>query len=129
MDLCFKKQKNFGCRYIATGHYAKIEYSKKYEKFVIKESKAEKKDQTYVLWNINKDVVEHLLFPLSDIKNKEEIRKIARENNLHIADKPDSEDICFIPDGDYKEFLKANSDIKEKNGNIVLQNGKILRKT
>ena len=74
-------------------------------------------------------MVEHLLFPLSDIKNKEEIRKIARENNLHIADKPDSEDICFIPDGDYKEFLKANSDIKEKNGNIVLENGKILRKT
>ena len=121
-----KKAKEMGCTYIATGHYAKCEYSSKYDRWVLKKSKAGKKDQSYVLWNIPQDLLLHMLFPLSDFTNKEEIRQIARKNNLKVANKPDSEDICFIPDGNYKKFLELNSNIKPKPGNIVNSKGEIL---
>ena len=124
--LMYEKAKEMGCNYIATGHYAKTEYSEKYKKTVLKKSNAGKKDQSYVLWNIPKELLEHVIFPLSDFENKEEIRKIARENNLKVANKPDSEDICFIPDGNYKKFLELNSNLKPKKGNIVNSKGEIL---
>lgn len=122
----YEKAKELGCNYIATGHYAKTEYSKEYKRWVLKKSNAGKKDQSYVLWNIPKELIEHILFPLSDFETKEEIRQIAREANLKVANKPDSEDICFIPDGNYKKFLENNSNIKPKQGNIVNKDGKIL---
>ena len=126
--LMYEKAKELGCEYIATGHYAKTEYSEKYGRWVLKKSKAGKKDQSYVLWNIPKDLVVHVVFPLADFESKDEIRKIARENNLKTANKPDSEDICFIPDGNYKRFLEENSDLKPKKGNIVHVNGTVLGK-
>ena len=126
--IMYEKAKEMGCEYIATGHYAKTEYSEKYGRWVLKKSNAGKKDQSYVLWNIPKDLIEHVVFPLSDFESKDEIRKIASENNLKVANKPDSEDICFIPDGNYKKFLENNSDIKPKEGNIVNSKGDILGK-
>ena len=122
----YEKAKELGCNYIATGHYAKTEYSEKYGRWVLKKSKAGKKDQSYVLWNIPKELIEHVIFPLSDFELKDEIRTIAKEKNLKIANKPDSEDICFIPDGNYKKFLEINSTISPKKGNIVDNNGNIL---
>lgn len=122
------KAKELGCNYIATGHYAKTEYNEQFKRWVIKKSKAGKKDQSYVLWNIPKELIEHIIFPLGDFENKEQIRKIALEKKLRVANKPDSEDICFIPDGNYKKFLEINSDIKPKEGNIVNINGEILGK-
>ena len=126
--LMYEKAKELGCEYIATGHYAKTEYSEKYDRWVLKKSKAGKKDQSYVLWNIPKNLVEHVVFPLADFESKDEIRKIAKENNLKTANKPDSEDICFIPDGNYKRFLEENSNLKPKKGNIVHVNGTVLGK-
>ena len=120
--------KGFGADYISTGHYAKTEYSEKYGRIVLKKSSSIKKDQSYVLYSINKDVVKHILFPLESYESKDEIRKIARDNNLKVASKPDSEDICFIPNGNYKEFLEKNSDISTKPGNIVDKDGNILGK-
>ena len=124
----YEKAKELGCYYIATGHYARNEYNKEYDRWVLKKSNAGNKDQTYVLWNIQKDVIEHIIFPLSDFENKEQIREIARKANLEVANKPDSEDICFIPDGNYKAFLENNSSIKAKVGNIVNSNGEVLGK-
>ena len=124
----WEKAKELGCNYIATGHYAKTEYSKEYKRWVLKKSKAGKKDQSYVLWNIPKELIEHVLFPLADFKDKEEIREIARKNNLKVANKPDSEDICFVPDGNYKKFLENHSDLKPRVGNIVNSKGEILGK-
>ena len=124
----YEKAKELGCYYIATGHYARNEYNKEYDRWVLKKSNAGNKDQTYVLWNIQKDVIEHIIFPLSDFKNKEQIREIAREADLEVANKPDSEDICFIPDGNYKAFLENNSSIKAKVGNIVNSSGEVLGK-
>ena len=126
--LMYEKAKELGCEYIATGHYAKTEYSEEYGRWVLKKSKAGKKDQSYVLWNIPKELIEHVVFPLADFESKDEIRKIAREHNLKTANKPDSEDICFVPDGNYKRFLEENSEIKPKKGNIVHVNGTVLGK-
>lgn len=124
----YEKAKELGCYYVATGHYAKTEYSEKYGMWILKKSNSLKKDQSYVLWNIPKELIEHIIFPLADYEDKEEIRQIARDNNLKVANKPDSEDICFIPDGNYKKFLETNSDIKPKEGNIVNSKGEILGK-
>ena len=126
--IMWEKAKELGCNYIATGHYAKTEYSEKYGRWVLKKSQAGKKDQSYVLWNIPKELIEHVVFPLADFTDKEQIREIARENDLKVANKPDSEDICFVPDGNYKKFLETNSDIKPKKGNIVNSKGEILGK-
>ena len=124
----WEKAKELGCNYIATGHYAKTEYSQKYGKWVLKKSEAGKKDQSYVLWNIPKELIEHVIFPLANFESKDEIRQIARENNLKVANKPDSEDICFVPGGNYKKFLESHSKIKPKQGNIVTLDGEILGK-
>lgn len=126
--IMWEKAKELGCNYIATGHYAKTEYSEKYGKWVLKKSEAGKKDQSYVLWNIPQKLIEHVLFPLADFESKDKIREIARENNLKVANKPDSEDICFVPDGNYKKFLESHSDIKPKEGNIVTTKGEVLGK-
>ena len=124
--IMYEKAKELGCDYIATGHYAKTEYSEKYSRWVLKKSNAGRKDQSYVLWSIPKNLIEHIIFPLSDFESKDEIRQIARDNNIPVASKPDSEDICFVPDGDYAKFLENNSDIKPNPGNIVLSDGTVL---
>ena len=122
----YEKAKELGCDYIATGHYAKIEWDDKYKQNVLKKSKADKKDQSYVVYNLPREMLDKVLFPLGDFTSKDQIRKIAEEHNLSVAHKSDSEDICFIPNKDYKAFLENNSDIKAKQGNIVNLKGKKL---
>jgi len=124
----YNKAQELGCKYIATGHYAKIEYSTEYNKYVLKKSDVEKKDQTYFLYNISSDILENILFPLAKYSDKDEIRKIAEQNNLKIHKKPDSQEICFIPDNDYSKFLEKNLKESQKQGNIVLTTGEILGK-
>ncbi len=126
--LMYKKAKELGCDYIATGHYAKIEYDNTYNQKVLKKANSTKKDQSYVLYNMPKSLLDKVIFPLGQFESKEEIRSIAKKHNLKVAHKKDSEDICFIPDGNYKAFLENNSDIKEKEGNIVNLRGDILGK-
>lgn len=111
--------------YIATGHYAKVEYSDIYKRYVLKKADNKDKDQSYFLYVINKEILPKLLFPLSKFNNKDEIREIARQNNLSVYSKSDSQDICFIEDGNYKKYLEENSDIKSKIGNVVF-NGRVI---
>lgn len=122
----WEKAQEMGCNYIATGHYAKTQYSEKYNRWVLKKSNAGNKDQSYVLWNIPKDLIEHIVFPLADFEDKSQIREIAQKNNLRVANKPDSQDICFVPDGNYKKFLETNSNLKPKVGKIVNTKGEVL---
>lgn len=124
----YQKAKELECDYIATGHYAKIEYDEKYGKNVLKKSKSIKKDQSYVLYSMPPYLLDKVLFPLGDFEDKAQIRQIASKHNLPVASKPDSEDICFIPDGNYKGFLEQNSSIKSTQGNIVNKQGKVLGK-
>ena len=116
------------CEYIATGHYARVEYSEKYHQYVLKKSNEEQKDQSYFLYRIPKEILPKIIFPLEDFSNKEEIRNIARENDLIVAEKKESQEICFIPDNDYVGFIENNSNNKFKEGNIVNSNGEILGK-
>ncbi len=120
--------KKLECEYIATGHYANIEYSEKYQQYVLKKSKEEKKDQTYFLYTIPKEMLSHIIFPLKDYTDKTEIRKLAQENGLEVAQKKDSQEICFIPDNNYTSFLEKYLKEKPKTGNIVLKNGEVLGK-
>ncbi len=125
-DLFYKKALELGCEYIATGHYAKTEFSEKYNQYVLKKSKAEKKDQTYFLYGMPKEIISKMIFPLGDYVDKTEIRKIALENGLQVATKPDSQEICFIPNNNYGEFVLNNMNEKLKKGNIVTTSGEIL---
>jgi tRNA-specific 2-thiouridylase len=122
----YQKARELKCDYIATGHYAKIEYSDKYKQTVLKKANAVSKDQSYVLYNTPKELLDKLKLPLGIFNSKEEIRKIAEQHHLPVAHKPDSEDICFIPSGDYKAFLEDNSDIKSIKGNIIDMKGNVL---
>ena len=124
----YEKAQEMGCDYIATGHYAKMEYSDNYGQFVLKKAKNLQKDQSYVLYSIPRNLLGKVLFPLGDFNSKEDVRNIAKQHSLEVASKPDSEDICFIPDGNYKRFLEDNSDIKPMIGNIVNRRGEILGK-
>ncbi len=124
----YEKAKELECDYIATGHYAKIEYDEKYKMNVLKKANAKAKDQSYVLYGIPKDLLDKIKFPLGNFESKDQIREIAKEYNLLVANKPDSEDICFIPDGNYKGFLEKNANLNEVQGNIVTAKGEILGK-
>ena len=117
-----------GADYIATGHYARVEYSKEYNRYVIKKSNAGKKDQTYVLYSIPSELLSHIIFPLSEFSSKEEIRKMAQENGLITANKPDSQEICFVPNNDYVTFLERHNIQGMKYGKIVNTNGEVLGK-
>ena len=93
---------------------------------MLKKSKEERKDQTYFLYTISKEVLQHIIFPLQNYSDKRETRKIAEENELSVAQKKESQEICFIPDNNYEEFLRKYGNCENKKGNIVLRNGKIL---
>ncbi len=122
----YKKALELGCKYIATGHYAKIQYSEEYEQYVLKKSESMHKDQSYVLYNIPKEIMQNVLFPLSNFENKEQIREIAKKHNLQVAKKPDSQEICFIPDNNYTRFLIENLTEKPIPGDIINKEGKVL---
>ncbi len=117
----YRKALELECDYIATGHYAKTEFSDKYNQYVLKMSDEKAKDQSYFLYGIPKEVLPKMLFPLKNMSSKEDVRKIARENNLQVADKKDSQEICFIPHNDYGKFLEQNLEKLPPKGDIVLE--------
>ena len=109
--------------YVVTGHYARIE---KYgDRYLLKKALDETKDQSYVLYSLSQDQLSHTLFPLGDLK-KEDARKIAEENGFINAKKKDSQDICFVPDGDYAKFIEEYSGKSYPDGDFVDQSGKVL---
>ncbi|KNF09889.1 tRNA-specific 2-thiouridylase MnmA [Gottschalkia purinilytica] len=114
--------------YVATGHYAKILYNEEKQRYILKKSNAIEKDQTYALYNLTQDQLKHTLMPLGDYNNKEEIRDIARELGLIVSEKPDSQEICFVPDNDYGKFINEHADYKIDEGYFVDNKGNILGK-
>lgn len=124
----YQKALELQCDYVATGHYAKIEYAEEYQQYVMKKSEADKKDQTYFLYSIPKEVLPKIIYPLENFKDKEEVRKLAEKYGLNVANKKDSQEVCFIPDNDYVRFIQKTKNSKFKIGNIVLKDGTILGK-
>ena len=126
--LMYLRAKELKCDYIATGHYANIVFDEKYNTSVLTKANNFKKDQSYVLYDIPKELLNHIIFPLGKFESKDDIRNLATKYGLEVANKPDSEDICFIESGDYKKFLEEYAKFKPKEGNIVDKKGNILGK-
>lgn len=120
-----RKARALGAEYIATGHYAKIE--KVNDRYLMKKAEDEKKDQTYMLYNLTQEQLEHTLMPCAEY-NKTQIREIAEKIGLHVFRKKDSQEICFIPDNNHGGFIKKHTEDKVKPGNFVDKQGNILGK-
>lgn len=123
-EALLKRSMDIGADYIATGHYAQIDRLTN-GRYAIKHSVTKTKDQTYVLYNLTQDQLQHTLMPVGAY-TKEQIRQIAENIGLPIAHKPDSQDICFIPDGDYATFIDKECNKKVPEGNFVSLDGKVL---
>lgn len=106
--LFFRKARELGYDYIATGHYGRISRDPASKRYFIEESEDPLKDQSYVLFPLDQDVLSRLELPVGRY-TKEEIREIAREIGLALSDKPDSQEICFIPNNDYGAFLEREA--------------------
>ena len=117
------KALELGCDGIATGHYAKIESAG--DRFLLKKARDLKKDQSYMLYTLDQKALSKSYFPLGEY-TKEEIRELARETGLINAEKKDSQDICFVPDGEYAEFIRKAKGEEYPAGYYVNQNGEIL---
>jgi len=98
--------RQIGADQIATGHYAKVVFDERLNRWLLKRPADKSKDQTYFLFGLTQEQLSRTLFPLGGM-TKPEVRELARKHNLVIAEKPDSQEICFVPGGDYKRFLEA----------------------
>lgn len=117
---------SIGADYIATGHYARIDQLEN-GRYAIRRSATLAKDQTYALYNLTQEQLKRTLMPVGQY-SKDEIRKIAEKIGLLVANKPDSQDICFVPDGDYAAYIEENAGVKILEGNFVTLDGKVLGK-
>lgn len=124
-ESLLKRSLEIGADYIATGHYARIKHLPN-ERYALEMSKTAAKDQTYALYNLTQQQLAHTLMPVGEF-TKEEIRRIAEDKKLPIAKKPDSQEICFIPDNDYAGFIEREAGEKvPPRGNFVTADGRIL---
>lgn len=117
---------SIGADYIATGHYARIDQLEN-GRYAIRRSATLAKDQTYALYNLTQEQLKRTLMPVGQY-SKEEIREIAEKIGLLVANKPDSQDICFVPDGDYAAYIEENAGVTIPEGNFVTLDGKVLGK-
>ncbi len=121
--LLHEKAAELGCDFVATGHYAKIEESN--GRYVLKKAETVSKDQSYFLYSLSQEQLSRTLFPLGNY-NKDEIRAIAENLDLVTARKKDSQDICFVPDGDYIKVIEQYTDKTYPKGNFINTNGEVL---
>lgn len=123
-ESLLKRSLDIGAEYIATGHYARIEQLPN-GRYALRKSVTAAKDQTYALYNLTQYQLAHTLMPVGEY-SKEEIRAIADRIHLQVASKPDSQEICFIPDHDYAKFIEEHSDTGLPEGNFVDLDGNVL---
>ncbi len=127
-DKLLEKAKTvFDADYVATGHYARVEYNENTGRYYLRESATITKDQTYALYNLSQEQLKHILMPLGDY-TKEEVRKIALDNGFINANKHDSQEICFVEDNNYAKFIKEKYNYIPKEGYFVDLDGNILGK-
>ena len=129
-DQLLQTARSIGAERIATGHYAINEYDSARSRWILKRPADKAKDQTYFLFGLNQPQLSRTLFPLGRL-TKPEVREVARQRGLALAEKPDSQEICFIPGGDYKQFLTAyleeqGEQAPETSGELVASNGEVL---
>jgi len=120
-----RRARQLGIEYIATGHYARVAFDDKSGRYRLMRGLDLQKDQSYVLYAMTQDELAHTLFPLGE-RTKQQIRDIAATHQLRTADKPESQDICFVPDGDYGKFLREKMEVISTPGDVVDAGGRIL---
>lgn len=123
-EALLNRSLEIGADYIATGHYARIRQLEN-GRFCLTRSVTAAKDQTYALYNLTQDQLSHTLMPVG-CYSKEEIRRMADQIGLSVADKPDSQEICFVPDQDYAGFIERTTGAPSQTGNFVQADGTIL---
>ncbi len=124
-DELLNRAVSVGCDFIATGHYAISGYDEKSGRYLLSKSADRSKDQTYVLYNMTQEQLKRTLFPLGRL-DKTTVRKMAEEKGLKNADKPDSQDICFVKNGDYASFIEDYTGKQVKSGDFIDKNGNVL---
>jgi len=129
-DQLLKTARSIGADRIATGHYAVNEYDEARGRWILKRPADVAKDQTYFLFGLTQEQLSRTLFPLGHM-TKPEVRNVAREHGLRLAEKPDSQEICFIPGGDYKRFLTAYLEeqgeaMPDTAGEMVASSGEVI---
>jgi len=122
-EKLFQRMKELGFDYVVTGHYARVEEKDGW--FYLKKGVDESKDQSYVLYSLTQEQLSHIMFPLGDY-SKDEIRNIAQSQGFINADKKDSQDICFVPDGDYAKFIENFTGKTYPQGKFIDLKGNIL---
>jgi len=129
-DALIQTARSIGADRVATGHYAVNEYDPTRQRWILKRPADLAKDQTYFLFGLTQEQLSRTLFPLGKL-TKPEVREVARQRGLALAEKPDSQEICFIPGGDYKRFLNAyleeqGEQIPATAGELVASNGEVI---
>jgi tRNA-specific 2-thiouridylase len=119
-----------GAEQVATGHYARVAYDDARGRWLLKRPADTSKDQTYFLFGLTQDQLSRTLFPLGDM-TKPEVRELARRHGLALAEKPDSQEICFVPGGDYKRFIDAylaeqGGSLPDTAGDLVTTSGEVI---
>src|ERR1700686_2701845 len=119
-----------GAERVATGHYARVAYDESRGRWLLKRPADHSKDQTYFLFGLTQEQLSRTLFPLGDM-TKPEVRELARKHGLALAEKPDSQEICFVPGGNYKKFLDAylseqGDSLPDTSGELVTTDGRII---
>jgi tRNA-specific 2-thiouridylase len=131
-DQLLRTARQIGAERIATGHYARNEYDPARGRWILKRPADRAKDQTWFLFGLTQEQLAHTLFPLGHL-TKPEVREVARESKLHLTDKPDSQEICFIPGGNYKQFIanyldEQGREMPDSSGELVTTAGKPIGK-
>lgn len=125
-DGLYKKAEMLECDYIVTGHYARIEKDSQSGRYKLKKAVNKNKDQSYVLYFLTQEQLKHTLFPLGEFDDKSQVRSFAEKHDLVNSQKHESQDICFVPDGDYAAFIKRTTGKDYPCGKFVDESGKIL---
>lgn len=107
-ERLLQKAREIGAEYLATGHYARVEYDESSGRYLLKKGRDPQKDQSYALWGLTQESLKHTLFPLGNL-TKNEVRNIARKMGLKTAEKGESQEICFVPDNDYRRMLREQA--------------------
>ena len=123
-ESLLKRSLDIGADYIATGHYARV-IKLPNGRYTLQKSATDAKDQTYALYNLTQHQLAHTLMPVGEF-DKDKIREIASKIDLRIANKPDSQEICFIPDNNYAKFIEENADKTIEEGNFVTIDGEVI---
>jgi len=124
-DALIKKARELNADYIATGHYARIEFDEEKQRYLLKKGADDRKEQSYFLYLMNQELLKRTLMPLGDF-TKSCVKRLAAEKGLPTANRPESQEVCFVPDGDYGRFILERDPETAKPGPIVNRRGEIL---